>query len=161
MLRITDEGEHTHKGQRNLKTTKKGSGRRRFPIPKPLLDLNFLAYVEAIKAQGETALFPKLRTKGDRGLLFPVWGEWWSLYLREKEVLPKGGGRKPSREFRHNWATAARASGLPREAIEYIQGHSTAGASANEGYGSREPLGWHIDKLHYEGLDLSGVKPWA
>jgi integrase len=160
LLRITDEEDHPHKGRRSLKTTKSLSGRRVFPIPAALLELNFLAYVEAVRSSGELALFPRLRTKGERGLLWPVFGEWWSGYLKEHAV-PLAPGKRPAREFRHVWTTAARASGLPREATEYIQGHKAAGGSAHEDYGSREPLGLWIDKLRFEGLDLSGVKPWA
>ncbi|HEX8415464.1 MAG TPA: hypothetical protein VF637_16520, partial [Sphingomicrobium sp.] len=73
---------------------------------------------------------------------------------------PPGGGRRPAREFRHNWSTAARRSGLSETAMEYIQGHSTAGKSANVRYGSRSPLGLEIAKLAFPGLDLSSVKIW-
>ncbi|MFL6843881.1 MAG: hypothetical protein ACJ8ER_03255 [Allosphingosinicella sp.] len=160
LLRITDEGTHPHKGKRSLKTAKTLSGRRTFPIPRSLLDLGFLEYVTAMREAGEAALFPKLRTKGERGLLFAGFSEWWSRYLREQKV-PLAPGKRPAREFRHTWTTAARASGLPREAMEYIQGHRAAGGSAHEVYGSREPLGRWIDQLCFEGLDLSGVRPWT
>lgn len=160
MIAITDEGTHPYKGARNLKTSKTQSGSRVIPIPLPLLDLNFVAYVECIRRTGETALFPKLRTKGKRGLLFPCFGEWWGNYIRDHGVLPLGGGRKPSREFRHNWTTAARASGLPREASEYIQGHRADRGSAHEVYGSKSPLGLWIDKLELS-VDLTNVRPWT
>jgi integrase len=159
LLRITDEGTHPHKGKRSLKTAKTLSGRRTFPIPRPLLEFGFLEYVTAVREAGETALFPKLRTKGERGLLFAGFSEWWSGYLREHGVA-LAPGKRPAREFRHTWTTAARASGLPREAMEYIQGHRAAGGSAHEVYGSREPLGWRIDDLRFDGLDLSAVRGW-
>lgn len=160
-LRITDEGVHPHKGARSLKTAKgKRAGRREFPVPKAMLDLNFLGYVEHVKASGETALFPKLRTKGERKLLFQGFSEWWNGIVQEKGILPAGQGRRAAREFRHNWTSAARASGIPEDAREYIQGHYRSGATANEGYGSRKSLGRYIDDLEYSGLDLSGVKPW-
>lgn len=161
-IRITDEGDHPYKGPRRLKTTKgTKSGRREFPIPQALLDLNFVAYVRHTKASGETALFPRLRTKGERNLLFVAFSEWWNKLIQDAGILPAGKGRRASREFRHNWTTAARACGIPEEAREYIQGHYRSGATANKDYGSRKSLGLHIDQLAYEGLDLSGVKPWS
>ncbi|MEJ7935859.1 hypothetical protein WG907_16590 [Sphingobium sp. AN558] len=160
-IRITDEGDHPYKGPRRLKTSKgTKSGRREFPVPQTLIDLNFIAYVRHIKASGETALFPLLRTKGDRKLLFQGFSEWWNGLLQQKGILPAGQGRRASREFRHNWTTAARACGILEEAREYIQGHYRSGATANQDYGSRKSLGLYIDQLVYEGLDLSHVKPW-
>lgn len=160
-LKITDEGEHPHKGPRRLKTSEHDTGEREFPIPKPLLQLGFLRYVQAVKDNGETALFPKLRAKGKRKDLFASFGEWWSAYLYENKVLARGQGRQPAREFRHTWTTAARACGLRREATEYLQGHSTAGGSAHESYGSKVPLGLEIERVDFAGLDLSGVRPWT
>jgi integrase len=158
-LRVTDEGTHPVKGKRTLKTTKKGTGRRTFPIPQTLLDLNLIAYVDHLRASGETALFPALTTKGKRGLLFSVWGEWWSLHLQEKNILPVAQGRRASRELRHNWPSAARASRMPEDVREYVMGHGALKTS--RGYGSEKALGEWIDQLQFEGLDLSKVKPWS
>lgn len=160
-MRITDEGEHPHKGPRRLKTSKgKKAGRREFPVPLHLIDLNFIDYVEHVKAAGETALFPRLRTKGERKLLFTGFSEWWNGYVQEKGILPAGEGRRAAREFRHNWTTAARACRIPEDAREYIQGHYRSGVTANQDYGSRKSLGLYIDQLRHDGLDLSRIKPW-
>jgi integrase len=40
MMTITDQGEHPIKGDQNLRTSKRGSGRRTFPVPQALIDLN-------------------------------------------------------------------------------------------------------------------------
>lgn len=160
LLTITDAGTHPVKGPQSLKTSKKDSGVRTFPLPVPLIDLGFLDYLAWLKASGEVALFPRLTIKNARRLLFPTFGEWWSIYVREHDAIPVGGGRQPSREFRHSWATAARASGIAREALEYLMGHRAAGATANEGYGEKEALGLAIDRLQYAGLNLTGVRRW-
>ena len=160
-LTITDAGTHPVKGPQSLKTSKKDSGVRTFPVPAPLIDLGFLDYLAWLEASGETALFPRLTLKNARRLLFPTFGEWWSIYVREHDAIPAGGGRQPAREFRHSFATAARASGIPREALEYLMGHRAAGATANEGYGEMVALGLAIDRLTYPGLDLSGVRRWT
>jgi integrase len=161
LMRITDEGSHPVKGQRSLKTSKKLSGRRTFPVPQVLLDLGFIDYVEWLKDRKAAALFPKLTLKNARRHLFPGWGEWWGLYLKANKAFPSGDKRRQAREFRHNWTTAARTSGIDREAREFIQGHTARGGSANEGYGSKTPLGLAIERFTYTDLDLSGVKRWA
>lgn len=62
----TDKGNHPAGGQRHLKTSRKGTGERQFPVPQYLLDLGLEDYLAVLKADGETALFPKLTltTKG-------------------------------------------------------------------------------------------------
>ena len=161
LLTITDAGTHPIKGHQSLKTSKRDSGVRTFPLPSPLIDLGFLDYLAWLGASEERALFPRLTIKNARNLLFPTFGEWWSIYVREHGAIPAGGGRQPSREFRHSWATAARASGIPRDAREYLMGHRAAGATANEGYGEMVALGFAVDQLRYAGLDLSGVRRWT
>ena len=39
-------------------------------------------------------------------------------------------------------------------------GHAPPRATSNEAYGQKNPLGEHINDVKFEGLDLSGVKPW-
>lgn len=161
LLTFTDSGIHPHKGKRFLKTTRHASGRRTIPVPQPLLDLGMVPYLEYLGASGEVALFPLLRTKGKRGLLATAWAEWWGKMVYDKGILSKGDiKRQPVREFRHSWTTAARQSGIPREAREYIQGHKPPNATANEEYGELDSLGRQIERLKFDGLDLSGVKPW-
>lgn len=118
-----------------------------------------MRYVEWLKEKGHEALFPDLRTKGARKLLFAGFGEFWGAYLRSNGI-PLEQGRQPAREFRHIWTSAARASGVPRDAREFIQGHVAAGGSANEDYGAKVSLGLEIDRVAFAGLDLSRVKPW-
>ena len=160
MVKLTDGGEHPAKGPRTLKASRTGWGRRTIPVPLALIDLGFHAYLDDLVAHGETALFPALRPKGRRNLLFAGFSEWWSKYLKASGAFPRGEGRRGAREFRHNWNTAARRAGVALEAREYIMGHSTSGQSANASYGSRESLGWEVDKVEFPGLDLSMVVPW-
>ena len=158
MVSFTDSGNHPEKGRRSLKTTKKGTGRRIFPVPQELMRIGLPAYLETLQRAGETVLFPKLTMVASRGLT-AKWGEWWSRYLRTHGALP-ATGHKAARDFRHTWTTAARASGLGEREREYIQGHSPANSSANVGYGSRQVEGLAIARLEFKGLDLSRLK-WA
>lgn len=159
-ITFTDVGIHPHKGQRGLKTTRVHSGRRTIPIPRMLLDLGLLRYVDWLRRRNEAALFPDLRTKGARKLLATGWTEWWGQMLYAEKILLKASrARQPSREFRHTWTTAARRCGVSRDAREYIQGHGPARGTANEDYGDREVLGDQIGKVDFD-IDWTNVKPW-
>ncbi len=157
LIRFTNEGRHPHKGPQVLKTGE--AGRRTFPVPKVLLDLNLPDYLAHLEATGEVALFPKLRTRGERNVLFAGFSEWWSNHLQEAQILPKD--RRASREFRHVWATAARASGIPQDARMYIMGHKNPQTEISDRYGVATPLGNHIQKLEFPDLDLSKILPWG
>jgi integrase len=159
LIRFTDEGQHPTKPLQALKTSRYGTGRRAIPVPKTLLDLGLIGYVKHLKAAGETALFPKLTLKNkQRGDLFACFGAWWPGYISKAGV--RLNGKRPAREFRHCWTTAARACEVPKDAREYIQGHSADKGSTNDHYGDREPLGEHIHNVTFKGLDLSRVLPW-
>ena len=154
-LTVTDAGTHPHKGRQRLKTS--GAGRT-FPVPHPLIDLGFLRYVAWLKAHGETALFPALRTRGARNLLFASFGEWWGRYLRAHDAWPQG--RRGGRDFRHTWPTAARECGVSRDAQEYVMGHYTGGGTSNASYGDRRSLGGEIHKVAFKGFSLAKVASW-
>jgi len=160
MLRITDKGIHPHKGQQVLKTGKKQIGRRTFPVPQALLDLGLPEYVAYLRKSKAVALFPELRTKGKRGMLYAGLGDWLRDYFKANGAVLKGEGRQPVRETRHTWSTQARRDKLPREAMAYIQGHAVQDATAGEGYGDRSPLGEEITKVRFPWFDGLGVQKW-
>jgi integrase len=74
LIEYTDQGEHPAIGQKTLKTERSGSGRRTLPVPKRLLDLNLVGYVDHLKSGGETALLcqhltASLATENPNGFL--------------------------------------------------------------------------------------------
>lgn len=157
-LKITDEGAHPVKGDRNIKADGNPLVRRTLPLSKQLLRLGFLNYVDQLGKAGEQALFPLLTTKGKRNYLHEGFATWWGKYLREHMAIPERGN-KPLRGFRGNWTTAASASGLSEEEREWIQGHYFGKAkNANRRYGIRE-FGEKIDQVVFKGLDLSKLRP--
>jgi integrase len=160
MMTITDKGDHPVKGKRTLK-----SSDRTFSIPPLLLELGLADYLARLRAEGETALFPRLSVKNKSlGYLIPSIGEWWSAYLRDQGLeLTKvpGKTRRPLRDFRPTWTTAARESGVPEEAISYLMGHSNARAVTTSRYGSREAYGQFMERIAFNGLDMSMVRRWA
>jgi integrase len=160
VLRITDDGVHPVKGKRQLK-----SAPRDPLIPQALIELGLPAYVEHLRHQGETALFPTLRVKSStKGYLSPLFGEWWSGYLKQNGIHlapQRGKTRRPLRDFRTAWATQARADRIPEEAMQYLMGHSTTGKGTTRTYGSQHPHARWMSVITYSKLDLSRVKPWG
>jgi len=59
----------------------------------------------------ERCQHPRLRRKGKREGIYQSFGGWFGDYVYDNQVLPRGAGRQPVREFRHTWTSAARASG--------------------------------------------------
>jgi len=164
VIRFTDEGVHPIKGPQTLKTERTETGARTFPVPRALLDLGLPDYLAHLQGSGELALFPLLRRKNRRPGIYDSFGGWFGEYVYEQGVLPRDAGRKPVREFRHTWSTAARSSGIYREAMEFIQGHTAQGGSSSEEYGDRRALGNQIDKLkiidmHGEEVDIVSFVP--
>jgi integrase len=155
MMRYTDEGEHPAIGKRHLKTSIHGTGERMFPVPQPLLDLRLPLYLQWLHKQGAAALFPKL-TRTTKGL-YDGWGRWWAEYVDEVKTPDK----RPLRELRHNFPTAARKSGVAEEAISYILGHTIAGQRTTSRYGERESWGEQIQQVRFDGLEFASIIPWG
>jgi integrase len=159
VIRFTDAGLHPVKGPQTLKTARHGGGVRSFPIPNALVDLGLLDYHKYLQDAGELALFPLLRVKGKRGALYESFGGWFGEYLYEQGVIPRDAGRQPVREFRHTWTTAARASGIARDAREYLQGRLSPGrGSSDDEYGEKLALGDQIDRLAFK-VDIVALVP--
>jgi len=153
-MQYTDEGEHPAIGPRRLKTSEHDTGRRKFPVPQPLLDLGLANYLKWLKDRGETALFPKL-TKSTKGL-YRVWGDWWSKYVRGHGVI--ASGKRPLREMRHLFPTQARLHGVPEYALAYILGHSDRTMTSR--YGHSEAHGLEILKIKDFGTSLKHIPAW-
>jgi integrase len=153
LLTIGGDELHPEIGQRRTKT----GDSRTFPLPMALIRLGLLDHVAQTREAGETRLFPLLRPTGQRKRLAAKWGEWWGAYIKEHGIIVP----QPMHGFRHAWNTAARATGVPKEAREWIVGHKGDG-SMNDRYGDRSALGPEIDKVRFDGLDLSALeKPGA
>lgn len=155
-MEYTDTGEHPAAGPRRLKTSRHGTGARKFRVPSQIIDLGLPRYLDWLQSQSEAALFPKL-TASTKGL-HEAFSRFWGPYLRRHGVV--GEGKRQVREFRHNWTTAARASGISEGAISYLMGHSVTSGPVTRSYGEHSPFGAEMAKLNYAGLGLSNVLPW-
>lgn len=159
-LKITGEGEaHPAKGKRTLKTRKTRTGVRQFPLPEGLMRLGFGEYVEWLKDRGEAALFPLLTTKGSRGLHAGI-SRWWSRYLHLHRAKPQGKGRRPIRELRQGWASAAIRSRLSQEERKYLMGHALDPQTATGDYGNLNPIGDAMLRVLIDESVVEHVTPW-
>lgn len=162
MIDLQAERIHPEKGRQQLKTDNKESGQRVFPVPLPLVSLGLPRYLEWLTKRGEVALFPQLRLRNKFSYLYASFGERWREHIYAQGILTAGTGRQPMREFRHTWATAARTSGIARDAREYIQGRKDRGfATTDDLYGHFEGLASQIDLLAFPVDVLTLVKPWS
>ena len=148
-IEVTDQGD----GQ-TLKT--KGS-RRSVPIHPELIRLGFPSYVEKCRAAGDARLFPLVRSKAANGKWSDAWGKWWSRYRRSVGV---GGRWRDFHAFRHTFKRQCRECGIPKDIHDAITGHPSGDVA--DSYGGAyplRPLAEAMQRLRYDGLNLSSVKP--
>ncbi|WP_319466977.1 site-specific integrase [uncultured Pseudodesulfovibrio sp.] len=145
MLNI-EEDQPTHK-------FKNEGSRRQVPIHRRLIELGFLDYVETIRTNDRTRLFPYLQSAGDE--VTANYSKWWSRYAR------KHGGfnrQKVFHSIRHSAKDAFRNSGVGPDLRDALQGHAAVSEGDKYGRGfSLHILQEALDKLEYD-VDLSHLK---
>ena len=136
---------------RSIKDGKK----RQVPIHNDLIKMGFLGYVEVIKEQNQTQLFPELKITRTDGKLTDAWGTWWRSYVRDELKITRVP--QPFHAFRHTFSDNSRRSKINYEIQMRLEGHATG--NVGDRYGARlfplEPLNEEIQKLNFKGLDLS------
>ena len=138
------------------KQLKNDSTPRKTPLHKQLLAWGFMGYVEQLKEEKRTKLFPGVETY--RGQVAKSWGQWFGNYKRKELGIDPKDIRKDFHSFRHNFKDVARNSGIPKDVRDQLQGHHPG--SVGEGYGEGyelKVLKKEIDKLAYAGVDTSVV----
>lgn len=127
---------------------------REVPIHRFLLQWGFREYVEQVAAKGADCIFPGVETY--KGQVAKTWGQWFGRYKRDVLLVDPKDVRKDFHSFRHGFKDAARASGVPAEFVDRIQGHApaTVGGSYGVGY-PVEVLADHMNRITYRGLDTS------
>ncbi|MFG6110248.1 site-specific integrase [Stenotrophomonas nematodicola] len=128
-IQKTVDADLSHKDRNRSRQSLKGKAAvRTLPIPKPLLDAGFLAFVEDIRACGHPRLFPHLsagvrrdtgetNTRYSQGVL-----SQFSSYMK-RLGFAKGVG---FHTFRHTIATELHHLGVSDEDIALVTGHSVS-----------------------------------
>ncbi|MCK0751295.1 site-specific integrase [Chromohalobacter japonicus] len=134
------------------KSLKTSSSSRTVPVHDELIRLGFLDHVQLMHQQGSQRLFPDMEM-GNDGYYSSVYSKRFRALLDHLKIKH---GKNSFHSFRHNFEDACRNSGISKEVMDALQGHTEAGMSGR--YGSGYALGTLSDAIHrleYRGLDLS------
>lgn len=115
---INDEGDEKH-----LKTT---ASRRIVPVHDQLIALGFLEYVEALRARGQTRLFPDFSFSAKEGYGRPL-----SRWFNERFLVQLGIKSKDLvfHSFRHGMVTRLLRAGVEENLVKAIVGHTRQGVT--------------------------------
>jgi integrase len=137
--------------------------RREVPVHAELLRLGLVAW--RVKREAEVgldgplfSLFDPNRAKKRSG----PWSKWFNRYLRDDCGLTDR--RKVFHSFRHTFKDACRNAEVPEDHHDQLTSHASRGRNAGRGYGvglSLDTLNRSLQKVHYRGLDLSMLRPFA
>ncbi|MFC5549524.1 DUF6538 domain-containing protein [Massilia aerilata] len=125
---VTDDGDDEREGRR-AKRVKTDAGRRIVPVHHALLNLGLLEYVQTVRQDGHSFLFPEL-TGGRDGPGQPA-SKQFARYC------DRVGLKDPDlvfHSFRHGAVGRMRAAGIAKELRMIVVGHSPAD-DVHDGYG--------------------------
>jgi integrase len=127
-----DFTEESEADKRVTKSVKTAGSKRKVPIHSQLLELGFLSYVEAVRKQGATILFPKWIPT--RGRASPAAEDWFREFLRETGLRDEKHGQciLGMHAFRHTLLNFGFNNHVPN--VEVITGHAGEASRVIRGY---------------------------
>jgi integrase len=142
------------------KSLKTESSRRKVPVHPALVRLGFIEYVEGRCGNGAGRLFPEIKP-GPRGNLSHYPSRFWQRYLERIGVKRKG---LALHSFRHTFVDECRRTGVPKEVLQGLLGHSDGTQTGH--YGREQPGNpqqrWNaISSLSFFGLADGLPRPGA
>ena len=123
-INTMDEGK-------SLKT--KGS-KRKVPLHPLVIDSGFITYVETMRKNGASQVFPELE-RNSPGKTTAAWSKWWGRYCSQIGLTDT---RKVFHSFRHAFKDACRAAGIEEAIHDTLTGH--AAPHVGRTYGKGYPL---------------------
>jgi integrase len=140
--------DDSHDGQK----LKNQSSRRILPIHPALISLGWLEYVQSIRTNGATRVFPDLEpTRGKYGHAPSKW------FGRFKSKMGLTDPRKTFHSFRHTFVDDLREAGVQDSLIKRMAGHEDNAVTFGV-YGSRVLLNAMREALNLIGLDQVNQK---
>ena len=133
------------------KRLKNAQSRRKVPIHAELIRAGFLRYVEQMRNQGSSLLFPLLKVDC-HGKITGNFSKWWGRY-RRKHIGIKSR-LKPFHSLRHAFRDACREADIGEERSDALMGHLRT-EKAGRGYGhgfSLKALYRAVNRIHYPGV---------
>lgn len=119
---VQNDGHWTIQIKANeVRRIKNAQSHRLLPVPNELLRLNFIDYVERLKALGHKRLFPELFSpylqKNDPGDRF-----YKDFVPVAQKCMPNGLWQRPIHALRHGFADTLKQAGVPDGVIEDLSG---------------------------------------
>jgi integrase len=150
-----DFNEESASDERVTKSVKTAGSRRKTPIHSKLLELGFLNYVERMKKQGSTLLFPQWIPT--RGRASPAGEDWFRQFLAETGLRDETHGRTllGMHAFRHTLMNYGFNNHIAN--IEVITGHAGEASRVVRGY--RGEMALPNKKIIVEKLDFDVDPP--
>lgn len=144
-------------GRKSLKTP---SSKRFVPLHDTLVrDLGFLQYVERLKEEDETLLFPELEPKAS-GRFSDNLSKWFGRYRRKVQVQEGRDGKKDFHSFRHTLSHWCDNHKVPEKRAASLLGHAHESITYGRYSKNTAPRLLYeeiVSKLEY-GIDLSCLK---
>lgn len=137
---------------------KEAASNRTVPIHSELVALGLIDHAEAIRKAGGGALWPELSRGGLDGKFSHNLTKWFTRYLDEMGIRAEG---LSFHSFRHSVGSALHAAGVSESTAADILGHEHKSMSFrvySEG-AAVKPLAEAVEKIRYDGLDLSKLRP--
>lgn len=135
------------------KRVKTRAGRRLIPIHPELIRLGLLKFVEHLRQQGKSRLFPELKPGRDGyGQLV---SKWFSRYRKRCGIIDNG---KVFHSFRHTFIDRLKQAGVAKEKIAALVGHEDDSETFGRYGKDFEPVAL-LEVIHMLQFDLSYLQP--
>lgn len=116
---------------------KNGASARKVPISDQLIEMGLLRYVEWLREQNATVLFPTL-TKDSHGKLSGAFAKFFTRFKRNIGITDP---RKVLYSLRHGMKDLLEQAGFNSKYLKRMMGHISGDGSSTDHYGSDVPFG--------------------
>ncbi|MXP14516.1 tyrosine-type recombinase/integrase [Altererythrobacter confluentis] len=138
-VQLNDEHWHFEVRPTDTRRLKTISSERKVPVANELVRLGLTQYVEALRAAGETLMFPELAAESGKGTMGDAY--YKRIWIKLIKELPFLGNGQGIHSFRHTAIDFMKGAGITPEIRADFAGHSLAGET--EGRYSKD----HLDLL--------------
>ena len=142
------------------KSLKTVNAERVVPLHAELVRLGLPQYVERLRQEGHTRLFPELKRDPVKGYGKPA-GSWFNERFLGDKLGIERNGMKTFHSFRHTFVTALERLDLPERVLAQLAGHERGATQSGSRYAkdrSADELAKNLAGLHFPAL--AGVAPF-
>lgn len=142
------------------KSLKTVNAERVVPLHAELVRLGLPQYVERLRREGHTRLFPELKRDPVKGYGKPA-GSWFNERFLGDKLGIERNGMKTFHSFRHTFVTALERLDLPERVLAQLAGHERGTTQSGSRYAkdrSADELAKNLAGLHFPAL--AGIVPF-